>query len=74
VNYLIERSRSCPRLVHDAAIRSTGLTASLRIAAHVEVLVEGTGVRLGSEQPIPEPEPIEFASPWWRRSAGYWNE
>jgi glycerol-3-phosphate dehydrogenase len=74
VNYLIERSRSCPRLVHVAAIRSTGLSASLGIAAHVAGLVEGTGVRLGSEQPIPEPEPIELATPWWRRSAEYWNE
>ena len=32
VNYLIAVSRACPRLVNVAAIRSTGLTASLGIA------------------------------------------
>jgi glycerol-3-phosphate dehydrogenase len=74
VNYVIEHSRSCPRLVHVAAIRSTGLSASLGIAEHVAGLVEETGVRLGSERPVPEVEPIELATPWWRRSAEYWNE
>src|SRR5436190_15385110 len=32
VNYVIGPARTCPRLVHVAAIRSTGLTASLGIA------------------------------------------
>ena len=35
VNYLIGPSRDCPGLVNVAAIRSTGLTASLGIAEHV---------------------------------------
>jgi glycerol-3-phosphate dehydrogenase len=72
-NYVIERSRSCPRLVHVAAIRSTGLSASLGIAEHVAALVEGAGMPLGPEQPIPQMEPIEPAAPWWRRSAEYWT-
>jgi glycerol-3-phosphate dehydrogenase len=72
-NYVIERSRSCPRLVHVAAIRSTGLSASLGIAEHVAGLVEGAGMPLGPEQPIPQMEPIEPAAPWWRRSAEYWS-
>jgi glycerol-3-phosphate dehydrogenase len=72
-NYVIERSRSCPRLVHVAAIRSTGLSASLGIAEHVAGLVEEAGMPLGPEQPIPELEPIELTTPWWRRSAEYWS-
>jgi len=35
VNYLIGPSRACPRLVNVAAIRSTGLTASLAIGERV---------------------------------------
>jgi glycerol-3-phosphate dehydrogenase len=72
VNYLIEHSRSCSRLVHVAAIRSTGLSACLGIAEHVTRLVEDTGIRLGPDQPVPELEPIELGTPWWRRSAEYW--
>jgi len=44
VNYLIERSRACPRLVHAAAIRSTGLSAALAIAERVSGLLADTGV------------------------------
>jgi glycerol-3-phosphate dehydrogenase len=72
-NYVIERSRSCPRLVHVAAIRSTGLSASLGIAEHVAGLVEAAGMPLYPERPIPAVEPIELAMPWWRRSAEYWS-
>jgi glycerol-3-phosphate dehydrogenase len=72
-NYVIERSRSCPHLVHVAAIRSTGLSASLGIAEHVAGLVEETGMPLGPERPIPDLEPIELTTPWWRRSAEYWS-
>jgi glycerol-3-phosphate dehydrogenase len=51
--------------VNVAAIRSTGLTASLGIAEHVCRYVEG----LGPEQPlIPAPAPAH-AGEWWRRSA-----
>jgi glycerol-3-phosphate dehydrogenase len=73
VNYLIERSRSCPRLVHVAAIRSTGLSACLGIAEHVAGMVEEAGVDLGPEAQLPEIGSITAESPWWRRSAWYWS-
>src|SRR5207248_2728768 len=38
-NYVIGPARTCPRLVHVAAIRSTGLTASLGIAERVTAIV-----------------------------------
>jgi glycerol-3-phosphate dehydrogenase len=71
VNYLIERSRSCQQLIHVAAIRSTGLSASLGIAEHVAGVVEETGVRLGSQQPLPSIELSRPPSRWWRRAADY---
>jgi glycerol-3-phosphate dehydrogenase len=72
-NYVIERSRSCPRIIHVAAIRSTGLSASFGIAEYVAGLVEEAGVPLGAEQAIPATVPIELGTPWWRRSAEYWS-
>jgi glycerol-3-phosphate dehydrogenase len=69
VNYLIGPSAACPRLVNVAAIRSTGLTASLGIAERVSAIVGELGVALGDEQPLrPGPAP-ELGSPWWRRTA-----
>jgi hypothetical protein len=50
-----------------AAIRSTGLTASLGIAERVCKLVAGDG----DEKPL---EPLTLAPrdlPWWRRTAQY---
>jgi glycerol-3-phosphate dehydrogenase len=71
VNYLIGHSPACRGLVNVAAIRSTGLTASLGIAEHVTGLVEELGVALGEERPIePGPQP-ELEGPWWRRTAEY---
>jgi glycerol-3-phosphate dehydrogenase len=73
VNYLIEPARSCPRLIHVAAIRSTGLSACLGIAEHVAALVEETGLPLGHEQALPGVEPVRLGTPWWRRAADYWS-
>jgi glycerol-3-phosphate dehydrogenase len=39
VNYVIGPSPACPRLINVAAIRSTGLSASLGIGEHVAGLV-----------------------------------
>ena len=65
VNYLIGPSAACPGLVNVAAIRSTGLTASLGIAEYVCGFVGG----LGSERPLsPAPGPA-VAGSWWRRTA-----
>jgi glycerol-3-phosphate dehydrogenase len=69
VNYLIGPSTACPRLVNVAAIRSTGLTASLGIAERVCQIVAGLGVPLGEEQPLRPGRAPELAVPWWRRTA-----
>jgi glycerol-3-phosphate dehydrogenase len=70
VNYLIARSRAEPALVNVAAIRSTGLTASLAIAERVASLVGGAGVSVGEPEPlIPGPPPAAAGAPWWRRTA-----
>jgi glycerol-3-phosphate dehydrogenase len=73
VNYLIGPSRKCPGLVNVAAIRSTGLTASLGIAERVTGIVGELGVELGPQAPLqpasPAPGPTE--GPWWRRVAEY---
>ena len=73
VNYLIERSRVCPELVNVAAIRSTGLTASLAIAERVAGIVERMGFRLGSEEALRPGAPVAQRGPWWRRSAEHWG-
>jgi glycerol-3-phosphate dehydrogenase len=71
VNYLIGPSDTCSGLVHAAAIRSTGLSASLGIAKHVTAIVGSLGVPLGSEAPLRGGPPIVGDRPWWRRTAEY---
>jgi glycerol-3-phosphate dehydrogenase len=71
VNYLIGVSTACPALVNVAAIRSTGLTASLGIASYVCDLVASQGVLMGAEEPLAHGAPVEAAEPWWRRTAAY---
>jgi glycerol-3-phosphate dehydrogenase len=67
LNYLIARSRACESLVNVAAIRSTGLTASLGIAERVCRIVLGDR----HERPL-EPAPAPDADgPWWRRTAEF---
>jgi glycerol-3-phosphate dehydrogenase len=69
VNYVIEPSRDCLGLVNVAAIRSTGLTASLGIAVEVTGILDEMGFELGEEAPLePGPAPAS-AGPWWRRVA-----
>jgi glycerol-3-phosphate dehydrogenase len=62
VNYLIRRAS--PDLINVAAIRSTGLTASLGIAEYVADMVL-PGV---PERPLPEITIPPTREPWWRRS------
>jgi glycerol-3-phosphate dehydrogenase len=57
VNYLIGPSRACGRLINVAAIRSTGLSASLGIGEHVAELLAGRGVAPAAERP------------WWQSAA-----
>lgn len=70
VNYLIGPSAACPGLVNVAAIRSTGMTASLGIGEHVASIVADMGVALGPDTPprrLPAADP--HRSPWWLRAA-----
>ncbi|MGH2979280.1 MAG: NAD(P)/FAD-dependent oxidoreductase [Solirubrobacterales bacterium] len=69
VNYLIEASRECSALVNVAAIRSTGLTASLGIAEYVCGLVQRLGVGLRPERPLEPGATPRSQVPWWRRAA-----
>jgi glycerol-3-phosphate dehydrogenase len=71
VNYLIGPSRECPGLINVAAIRSTGLTASLGIAEHVTGIVAELGIELGPEAPLEAAPKPESDGPWWRRVADY---
>jgi len=69
-NYVIESSSSVPGLIHVAAIRSTGLSASLGIGEHVaEMLAEVTDLQLGSAGKLPTPSPAPAHEPWWLRAA-----
>jgi len=61
-NYLIRRAT--PNLINVAAIRSTGLTASLGIAEYVaEMVAPGA-----PEMPLPAVEIARSEEPWWHRS------
>jgi glycerol-3-phosphate dehydrogenase len=63
-NYVIGRSRACPELINVAAIRSTGLSASLGIAERVaELILPGV-----QEGPLPQVTVPRTREPWWRRS------
>ena len=69
-NYLIAPSACLPTLIHVAAIRSTGLTASLGIGEYVVRLIAGQGVELGPDRRL---KPVRGRLipdlPWWRRTA-----
>ena len=68
-NYVIGSSKTTERLINVAAIRSTGLSASLGIGAYVADLLPALGIELG-EQLIPTPaKPITPKQPWWQRTA-----
>jgi glycerol-3-phosphate dehydrogenase len=70
-NYVIGPSRADPRLINVAAIRSTGLTASLGIAERVAGLVAAAGVDLGPEEELKTASAPELHGAWWRRTAEY---
>lgn len=70
-NYVIGRSEKNGRLINVAAIRSTGLTASLGIADYVAGMLPELGVSVGDLRP---PTPAAAApqdGPWWQRTARY---
>lgn len=64
-NYIIERSAVDRRLIHVAAIRSTGLSASLGIGAYVaDMLAPGV-----PEAPMLPAPVTPWPGPWWERAA-----
>ena len=75
-NYVITPSPRDPSLIHVAAIRSTGLSASLGIAEHVGDLCARAGLVLGAPRelaahpaappPVPPPAPA-----WWERATNH---
>ncbi len=71
VNYKIAPSPEIDGLIDVAAIRSTGLSASLGIGEHVAALVAGTaGIGRSSPPGSPRvPTPREVETPWWRLAA-----
>ena len=71
VNYLIERSPISSWLVNVAAIRSTGLSASLGIAMRVVDIVRAAGVDVGPEAALLEGPASVVEGPWWARTASY---
>jgi glycerol-3-phosphate dehydrogenase len=63
-NYVIERSRALPALVHVAAIRSTGLSASLAIGEHVAgMLADDGAISPAPVRALPAPDPLAPAQP-----------
>jgi glycerol-3-phosphate dehydrogenase len=71
INYVIGPSPACPSLVNVAAIRSTGLSASLGIAQRVTEIVGSLGVELGPESELRGGDLPPFDRPWWQRTAKY---
>ena len=69
-NYVIGQSTKCNRLINVAAIRSTGLTASLGIADYVAGLLPRLGVDVVPElPPTPATDPAVTSGVWWQRTA-----
>jgi glycerol-3-phosphate dehydrogenase len=80
VNYLIGRSEADERLINVAAIRSTGLSASLGIAEHVaDLIAPDAGVRPLAPPAGSDPSSISMGSDpsailsrpdveWWRKA------
>jgi glycerol-3-phosphate dehydrogenase len=72
VNYLIGPSRACRRVVNVAAIRSTGLSASLGIAEHVAGMIASLDIPLAPVRELVPGAPPVLDGPWWRRASDHW--
>lgn len=69
VNYVIGLSAACERLINVAAIRSTGLSASLGIAAYVADLLPSLGIETTEQKPTTPIENVKASGLWWQRTA-----
>ncbi len=71
-NYVISSSGALPALLHVAAIRSTGLSASLGIGEYVvSLLADRALIEPEHPRPLPAPPARAPAHPWWERNARY---
>ncbi len=71
-SYVIEMSGTLPALLHVAAIRSTGLSASLGIGEYAVSLLADRGLIEPREpRPLPVPPLRPPGGPWWERSVRY---
>lgn len=70
-NYVIGPSPATPRLINAAAIRSTGLTASLGIAEHVANLLADQGIEQHEGPPLGRGDTPTYGGPWWLRTSRY---
>ena len=68
-NYVIGRSEKNDRLINVAAIRSTGLTASLGIADHVAEMLPELGIEVRELRPSTVAATPASVGPWWLRTA-----
>ena len=68
-NYVIGRSEKNDRLINVAAIRSTGLTASLGIADHVAGMLPELGIEVGELRAPTVAQVPASGGPWWLRTA-----
>ncbi|HEV2922539.1 MAG TPA: FAD-dependent oxidoreductase [Solirubrobacteraceae bacterium] len=69
-NYVIQPSRTLPGLLHVAAIRSTGLSASLGIAEHVVgMLAEQRVIEPRRPRPLRVTPQLPGAGRWWQRAS-----
>ena len=69
VNYVIGRWQACAELVNVAAIRSTGLTASVAIAERVAGFVGELGIELGAPRDLIGGRLPQLGRPWWQKQA-----
>jgi len=71
-SYVIRMSSTLPALLHVAAIRSTGLSASLGIGEYVVgQLADRALIELEEPRALPAPASSPPAHPWWERTARY---
>jgi glycerol-3-phosphate dehydrogenase len=69
VNYVIGPSPAKPSLINVAAIRSTGLSASLGIGAFVADRLAERGLELGAERELAAGPPDPEREAWWARAS-----
>lgn len=70
-NYVVGPSARNSRFINVAAIRSTGLSASLGIAAYLTELLPAAGVEVGEQRTIQAGDVETLNAPWWQRTARF---